>query len=295
MRMKKIQIYFLLLASCFLLLSNLSAIPTVGTSAATLPRQGIFSKLHIVYMEFTHYWSSNKEWVEFGGDSSFTAILSLTEIHYGFENPLTVRAVFPTEYQQKDFENSETSFGMGGVVIDFKYNLFDPSKKLGYTGVVYPTFSAIAGARVPTGGSPDTPYPIRKWTGIGSTDFKIGGLMRLGNGIGALHAGLSYWFNGLLGDDTDDETFYNVGLESPFIFNKVAIILELDGSKEEGDYYLLQFCPGLQYRIQYGRGEKIKHRVEHEVRIDASFPMPIKAEGGFKCPTALFIGASWYF
>jgi len=289
---KKSLNLFLLLISCFLFPAKLSATPIIGTRAPTLVRQGIMSKLHIMYMNFTHYWA-NEEWIEFGEDSSYTAILSLAEVHYGFEKPLTVRAIFPVAYQQQDFGESESSVGIGDIIVDLKYNIYDPSKKLGYAGILYPTFSALVGARFPAGG--DTLFPIRKWLGMGSTDLKIGGLIRLGNGIGAFNLGLSYWFNGLLGDDTDDETFYNVGIETPYIFNKLSVILELDGSKEEGENYILQFCPGLQYRIQYGRGERLRRRVEHEVLIEASFPIPIKAEGGFKYSFAPFMGVSWYF
>jgi hypothetical protein len=245
-------------------------------------------------MNFSERWLySESTFTALEKDSAYMAILSLWEAYYGFENIFTFRASVPINYQNK---NSETSVGVGDVILDLKYNIYNPSRRMGFAGVIYPEFSFIAGIRAPTGADTNTAFPVSRWIGKGSIDAELGGLMRLGDGIGAIYGALIYWWNGLTGNDRGDELFYNFTVEGPALFSKnyLLFLVELDGSKIGHDY-LLQVCPGTKFIITYGRGLRVERKVEHCVEIYASCPIPIKAEGGYKYSFAPFVGISWVF
>ena len=211
-----------------------------------------------------------------------------------------MRISIPLNYQQQKIDTSKTTFGVGDIVVDAKYCIFSPvARELTYAGKVYPEFSIIGGVRLPTGGKKDTPPPVARWLGKGSADVGIAGLAKVGDGIGAVHGMIGYWYNGLLGEDTTrgDEIVYNFTIEGPKIFNKNYLILlvEIDGSKIGRYHYLCQVCPGIQYIITYGRGLRIERKIEHAITIEASFPIPIEAEGGYKYKFAPYTGVTWTF
>lgn len=276
-------------------LNTVWASPIIGPCTSTLPRQSFRLASHLMYMDFNKKWDNvDSVWNPLG-DSSYIAVLSLWKIAYGFENIFTVRMSAPINYQQ---QWTETSYGLGDIVIDMKYSIYSPrTRELTYAGKVYSEFSAIGGVRLPTGADKNTTLPLARWLGRGSTDAEIAGLVRIGNSIGAINAMIGYWGNGVLGEDRGDEVFYNFTVEGPHIFEKnyFLFLVELDGSKIGRSHYLLQVCPGIQFTITYGRGTEIERKVEHAVALEASWPIPIEAEGGYKYNFAPFIGVNWTF
>ncbi|MBI4722096.1 MAG: hypothetical protein HY769_03720 [Candidatus Stahlbacteria bacterium] len=285
-----------LILLCIIISSKLWASPIIGPCATPLTRQTFKLTSHTMYMNFTEKWSDiDTVWYSLGKDSSYMAILSLWELYYGFENIFTIRMSMPLNYQQKKIGEKETIVGVGDMVVDAKYCIFSPvARELTYAGKVYPEFSAIGSVRLPTGGKKDTPPPVARWLGKGSADLGIAGLVRVGNGIGAVHGMIGYWYNGLLGEDREDEICYNFTIEGPKIFN-IVLLAEIDGSKIGRYHYLCQVCPGIQYIITYGRGTRIEHKVEHAINIEASFPIPVEAEGGYKYKFAPYTGITWTF
>jgi hypothetical protein len=247
-----------------------------------------------MYMDFTEKWlEDDSVW---SSTESQKTTLSLWQLFWGFENIFTIRAAAQISHQDPELGGSKTATGMGDFIIDAKYNFYNPGRELGYAGVIYPEFSAVVGVRAPSGASTDTPVPLSHWLGAGSTDLEVGGLVRLGNHIGALHAMIGHWLNGLLGEERQDETFYNVTLEGPRLFNKnfLIFLVELDGSTL-GHEYCTQICPGVEYIITYGRGVEIKRKIEHAIALQASFPIPINTRGGYRYKYAPFVGVSWTF
>lgn len=278
---------------------NTYAIPIIGPCSTPLARQTFKITSHFLYMDFHDKWIPiDTAWAPLGKDSSYRAVLSLWELYYGFENIFTLRAAAQLHYQNKHLGEGKIIYGVGDIVIDAKYNIWGPAhRELTYAGKLYPEFSAIGGMRLPMGSSKDTPAPVVRWLGGRSTDVEICGLFRVGNGIGAVYGTIGYWYNGVSGDDRDDEVFYNFTVEGPQIFEKNYLILlvELDGSKIGRYYHLTQICPGAQFIITYGRGIKAAWRVEQAVVIEASVLIPIEAEGEYKYRVTPFIGMTWTF
>jgi hypothetical protein len=285
--------YFLILLIAF----KAFGLPIIGPYAPTLTRQQIMLRKHILYMDFREIWDpKNKKWLTPKMANWYTTLLSIWEIYYGFENVFTIRASFKINYGHQEVFNSKKSIKTGDVIIDAKYSLYNPARELEYAGVVHPEFTLISGIRIPTGAQENTPNPITRWVGNGSGDVEIGGAVRLGNSIGAIHASIVYWHKGLIGGEREAELDYNFTIESPRLFEKnyLLFLLELDGSKI-GTHYLFQVCPGIQYGLTYGRGIRVEREVEHEIRFEASVLIPVEAEGGLRYKFAPFGGISWTF
>lgn len=278
---------------------NAWAMPIIGPCATPSPRQTIRFTSHFMYMDFCDKWViEDSAWAPLEKDSSYMAFLSLWEAYYGFENVFTIRAQVQLNYQNQNLGESKTIYGVGSTVIDAKYNIWGPARReLTYAGKVYPEFSAIGGIRLPIGGGKDTLAPVARWLGGGTTDLELGGLVRVGNGIGSVYGTIGYWYNGVYGGDREDEVFYNFTIEGPKIFEKnyLVLLVELDGSKIGRYHYLTQVCPGIQFVITYGRGVKVAWHVEHAIAIETSFPIPIEAEYGYRYKFAPYIGVSWTF
>ncbi|MCK4352670.1 transporter [candidate division WOR-3 bacterium] len=237
-----------------------NASPIVGSSANTLPEGKFMFEAHIMYMNFTESYSN--DWIRFAGDSSFNVVLLLPQFYYGIRDFLTVRLTIPITINNQNFGVKKKSQGLGDIVLDTKYNFYKEPKISGFLGLRFPTGDKNAEISL----------------GDGSTDMVGGVLITKRVAPIAYHIKLGYWLNG---KGFDDKIFYNLTLEKP-IFNKWAIVGELDGSRQ-GDKYILQFCPGIQYKGITG------------LTLEASFEIPVTAKGGFKYQYAPFIGLIYIF
>jgi hypothetical protein len=195
----------------------------------------------------------------------------------------------------EEIEKKITAYGLGDIVLDAKWNIYNPARELTYAGKVWPEFSIIGGVRIPVGAPYDS-YPLMKYIGTGTGDIEMGGLFRLGNHIGAVYGSVIYWHKGMIKGKREAEIKYNFTIEGPKLLEKNYLIFlcEVEGSKIE-ENHLVSICPGIQYAFTYGRGIEVERKVEHEVRFEFCCLIPIEAEGGYKYLFTPFAGISWKF
>ena len=103
----------------FLAAAQSFAEPTVGMTPRTLTMRDFLFRTHVMY-------SSGKYL-----DSSATSIWSLSEISYGFDDCFLIRVAVPVLMQ--NFGENMNSVGLGDVILDCKYNFYNPTKELSYT------------------------------------------------------------------------------------------------------------------------------------------------------------------
>jgi len=268
----------------------------MGLPTTSLARQQIMVKSHTGYFSFVEKWE-DEEWRKFTQEEKYYSILSKWELYYGFEDVLTLRSSFRVFYEKLDEKERErVVYGLGDIVLDAKWNIYNPARELTYAGKVWPEFSIIGGVRIPVKGPPYDSYPLMKYVGTGTGDVEMGGLLRLGNHIGAVYASVIYWHKGMIKGEREAEIKYNFTIEGPKLLEKNYLIFlcELEGSKI-GENHLVAICPGIQYAFTYGRGIEIERKVEHEVRFEFSCLIPVEAEGGYKYLFTPFAGVSWKF
>lgn len=284
----------------FFLSSQSKAAPMIGQTPTTLTALDFLIKEHIIYVNYNYRFvnrgtDTTDEWVKFDGDSSFMKIFNVLEIDYGFEGDWTIRLIIPANFESKKFEpdTSYTSIKAGSIILDTKYNLFNPSKEMGFVGTFYLEFSPFLGIRLPTGDKAAFFSPTKS-----STDLEFGLLGRIGDSKGALYLSVGYWSNGFVSkEEVPDELFYNATVEFPAIFNRLVFLCELDGlaSTAEDKYYSLRIYPEVQYRIMHHLGAELHQKILQEFSIDAAMAFPLIERGNYKYEFAPYLGFHWRF
>ncbi|MDD2890399.1 MAG: hypothetical protein PHE49_07150 [bacterium] len=290
---KKIAVFTLLT----LVNTNAIAEPIVGSTPTTMPSLGFMFREHFMYINYTSQRLNDTTYIKIGADSSFTRMVNVLQIDYGFEKNWTLRLTIPVTFENMKLDTTYSKFAPGGITLDTKYNLFNPTKEMGFVGTYYLEFSPFLGVRFPTGDKSAFFSPTKS-----STDLELGILGRFGDSKGAAYLTFGYWSNGLLSKDENitDEIFYNFTIESPFIFNKVMILCELDGlASTAGDtyYYSLRCYPGLKYRLlqTVSEGGSLYQKTLHELLLEATCAIPIAEMGDFKYDYAPYVGINWKF
>lgn len=289
-------------AGCVLLLSIVttaiksSAAPMIGPTPQTLTALDFIIKSHLIYVNYNYRWNvlnGDSNWVKFDGDSTYMRLFNVLEIDYGFEKNWTVRVIAPVNFESQKFDSSYTKFAPGSVILDTKYNMYNPTKEMGFVGTFYLEFSPFIGVRLPTGDKSAFFSPTKT-----STDFELGVLTRVGDSKGAVYLSLGYWSNGLLSkEEITDEMFYNATVEFPAIIDRFVLLCEVDGmaSTAEDRYYSLRIYPELQCKLYHHVGPELYQKVIQELSFDIAAAFPLIERGAFKYDFAPYVGWHWRF
>jgi hypothetical protein len=258
--------------------SSLSGSPIIGYDANTMPQKHFMYEAHFFYLDYTYrYDYSGEEWIEFPSYHSNVKFGILSEIHYGIFDFVTARLTAPLIFRTIDYGTKETSTGVGDLIVDVKYRIFEGSDAL-------PIISFMGGVRLPTGDS-ESEVPL----GDGSFDVAGGVLIMKKLGSFASHLNGGYWYNGKSesGEQIEDIVFYDVALEYE-IAQPLTAIAELNGyytiTGDESEYnYLMEFCPG------------IINKSFKKLVLEGSVKIPLSSRAVLGYDFTPFIGLKYFF
>lgn len=242
-------------AALALVCSSASALPIVGASANTIPRNTVMLDVWGTYQNFAYSWDEASDsdysgWVGFTNRTEITAASFVPRVYYGVTDWLTVRAALPFEDRYGSFESWDTgksNTGLGDIIIDPKLQVYR-----GEGG--FPRASLLAGVRFPTGDTEGVDKFRTLALSDGSTDYMVGAAVTHTSGSLTGHACATYWSNGEKesGADAKDVWALLLTLENA-IDESWTLLWEYKGvyGTDPAEFNRNYVCPGLMWNGEH--------------------------------------------